>query len=716
MTDSGDFFPTYLQWLAEHSDNTLTEFFSRIITITAPTTVDIPTQNDTALGSLLNHLNSTELAVLHAAAELDAGREPATVADFTDTLTELFDIANTPDNHQPQSQDVTTAAVTLMRLGLLYSPAVSLDHSDEDLAAAWLDAQGFAVVPQVSAAFDPGTNHLWRLVDANRNPLPANQLEDQFHQHPDRQRAILRMLHSNGGVGHSAAFAPGANPDHPLARMLNEGLLDRLDNTTVRVTGRLQQIFNAVAVAPPGGVWTSHTNECPGTADSDSVVARLVQQLSEWSDALSDLATEPITPLNHGGIGIREIRKIANRTTATEPIITEQLTYFLELGLLSYGATVPAFGGSDAPLFALSDAGLDFLEADLATQWFTVIDAWLHATYAPWLVDGAEIRIGQPEAYDPHAAQLRAILPQLLVQDGPELADMQRQLWHDAPFLAWTTTHDMWQTVLHEAHVLGLATIDGNQFQATAVAAMVAAGKEWASDLHTLLPAPVDTLITQGDHTILAPGPLAPEDGQLLAAFATKESSGIATVWRVTIDTIRRALSRGHSGESILDFLISMAPGNSPEAIPQSLRYLVMDAAQGWDESLEPTATPRYHIDPDVAEDQTHTEEAMINAMLDNIHTYREWLNDQDEVLGLGSVSTAADPTTITELLRTAAHAGHCVEVRYANSEGTPQQITGTVVMLGPTMFSITSQHDGSSTTVHPHRLIAARLLHDIHE
>ena len=62
-----------------------------------------------------------------------------------------------------------------------------------------------------------------------------------------------------------------------------------------------------------------------------------------------------------------------------------------------------------------------------------------------------------------------------------------------------------------------------------------------------LLPEPVDHVLAQPDLSLIAPGPLVAELADTLAVVADVESSGGATVFRVSESSVRRALDAGWS-------------------------------------------------------------------------------------------------------------------------------------------------------------------------
>src|SRR5204862_3700425 len=97
-----------------------------------------------------------------------------------------------------------------------------------------------------------------------------------------------------------------------------------------------------------------------------------------------------------------------------------------------------------------------------------------------------------------------------------------------------------------------------------------------ARALATLLPAPVDHVLLQADMTAVAPGPLTRDLGRELALLADVESTGHATVYRFSEQSVRRALDAGRSATEIHELLTHV----SSTPVPQPLTYLVDDIAR----------------------------------------------------------------------------------------------------------------------------------------
>lgn len=97
-----------------------------------------------------------------------------------------------------------------------------------------------------------------------------------------------------------------------------------------------------------------------------------------------------------------------------------------------------------------------------------------------------------------------------------------------------------------------------------------------ADALGPLLPEPVEELLLQADLTAVAPGPLVPRVAARLARMADVESTGAATVYRFTEDSLRRAFDSGLTAEDLHDDLARWGR----TGIPQGLTYLIDDTAR----------------------------------------------------------------------------------------------------------------------------------------
>ena len=176
-------------------------------------------------------------------------------------------------------------------------------------------------------------------------------------------------------------------------------------------------------------------------------------------------------------------------------------------------------------------------------------------------------------------------------------------MWRVNPAVAHAATQGMWDELFSEARRLGLMVDATAAFSMAELATVLSSPndvelQEVQSSLSTrlshLLPKPVQYLIIQSDHTIMAPGLLSPSDAARLRSIAVQESSGMASVWRVTTEAILRAYTDGATREELESFLAAMTPGY---AVPQSLQYTIADAERLYQNAAANPA-PLFHKTP----------------------------------------------------------------------------------------------------------------------
>jgi hypothetical protein len=130
------------------------------------------------------------------------------------------------------------------------------------------------------------------------------------------------------------------------------------------------------------------------------------------------------------------------------------------------------------------------------------------------------------------------------------------------------------EAVLAEADLLGLTAAGGVTGYTRTLLSGSAAAAEHA--LSAALPDPVDHFLVQPDLTVVVPGPPEPAMGAELTLLADLESTGGASVYRITERSVRRALDAGRSGEQLAEFVRA----HSRTPVPQALSYLIDDSAR----------------------------------------------------------------------------------------------------------------------------------------
>ncbi|MFC5137745.1 helicase-associated domain-containing protein [Actinomycetospora rhizophila] len=468
----------------------------------------------------------------------------------------------------------------------------------ESRALCWPD--GSTLVPDLPAA-DPEATTGLRAVPALRDvsvrypgglgrPAPefsAIATADDFaavvDALPADERAVVEALAADGPVGRSRAQGPD---DGPVGRLLAAGLLHRVDHETVELTR--EAALGVRGDRPLGDVALTDPMPAPrvrAPADVDATAAgeilELVRRaevvLASWSDA-------PPAVLRSGGLGVRDLRRVARELGLTEADAALLVEVLAGAGLIAVSE------GAD-PAWTPTVTVDRWFAAGPDVRWVMLARGWLDTPRAPSLVGARDVGdklIGplSDEARRPWAPALRRrVLDRLREFDdgaGPPSADdLVASLAWRAPRKGGSRRDDMIRTVLREATTMGLVAHD----------AITSAARELlvpargpgddpdgaaAAALRRALPDPVDHVLLQADLTAVAPGRLEPELAAALDRVADVESAGGATVYRISEASVRRALDLGQTAADLHELFAT----RSATPVPQGLTYLVDDVAR----------------------------------------------------------------------------------------------------------------------------------------
>ncbi len=312
------------------------------------------------------------------------------------------------------------------------------------------------------------------------------------------------------------------------------------------------------------------------TAQAETITTPQVSVVHSVQRVLAILGTSPAQQLTAGGVGVRELRRIAKELGGTEG----EVRLWLELAA-AFGLLMPGDEGDVLP----TGAADTWLAKPPGAQLTDLIMAWRTIEAVPTYRVNAEGK-AQP-ALDPAdttciGPPLRADLLGLLAEhpagtaftDLDSLADMIA--WHHplryhsaealSPHLVAT-----W----HEAQCLGLVA-DATLSALGWTLAVGASYQELAESAEQILPAPVDRATFLPDLTAVVSGPPSAHLAGLLDAVAELESSDTASTWRFSPSSVRRALDGGITADGVLAQLTEIAD----RPLPQPVEYLIKDAAR----------------------------------------------------------------------------------------------------------------------------------------
>ncbi len=409
---------------------------------------------------------------------------------------------------------------------------------------------------------------------------------------PPQARQVLDRLVWGPPVGAVAdADRPvrAGSAGSPVEWLLAHGLLAVADPGHVLLPREIGlalrggKVHRRAEVGPPAlALKDRPARQVEGTAGQAAAEAvRLVEELCEhWS-------TTPLSVLRAGGIGVRDLRRLASTLDVDESTAALVAEIALAAGLVADdGEADPSW--LPTPQYDLWRA------AGTGERWTRLAAGWLESPRAAGLIgsrgpkDGLIAALG-PEVERPQARTVRQQALSALAraapasgsQTRPALADpagsgLLAQLDWAAPrrggaarasLLSWTLNEAAW------LGLIGLGALSG--FGRLLVTAPDDPGPAGAL-LDATLPEPVDHVLLQADLTAVAPGQLLPDLERELSVMAEIESRGGAGVFRFTAASIRRALDAGRTGDELLAWLSA----NSRTPVPQPLSYLIADSAR----------------------------------------------------------------------------------------------------------------------------------------
>jgi hypothetical protein len=479
-----------------------------------------------------------------------------------------------------------TAPVPVAKLLTLIgdrAPEAEVLDALEDLkgrALAWGDLD-------VRVTADAGGGLPWyvgqvTLEDASQSPEQIAALIDGLN---DPQRELLDRLLEGSPLGRTRDAAPGAPADRPVPQLIAIGLLRRIDADTVILPRNVGQVMRGeepgpIQLAAPDPVVSTTT-----PADADAAAAgAIIDLLRELDVLLETLSTAPISELRSGGLGVREIRRLAKITGVDEARLGLILELAAAAGLIASGIPDPQPAAGDPPYWAPTVAADRYSETSTAERWHLMATTWLDLAARPALI-GSRGPDAKPYAalsdslYSTAAPLDRRLLLGMLAGLPPG-AGVDKNTASAA--LIWRRPR--WSSrlqpppiadLLDEAQHLGLVGrgaistpgrvfIDGSD-DAEAIAAMA-----------RVLPTPIDHFLVQADLTVVVPGPLQRHLAEELSKVAIVESAGTAMVYRVSEPSIRHALDIGKTAEE----LHSLFRKHSKTPVPQGLTYLIDDVAR----------------------------------------------------------------------------------------------------------------------------------------
>lgn len=410
-------------------------------------------------------------------------------------------------------------------------------------------------------------------------------LADRLAALDEAQHELLRKLLEGSPVGRTRDAAPGTPPDRPVQRLLSAGLLRQLDSETVilpRLVGQALrgELPGPVTMTPPDPVVSTTT-----AADVDAVAAgAVIDLLREVELVLDTLSAHPVPELRSGGLGVRDLKRLAKNTGIEERRLGLILELSAAAGLIAAGMPEPEPPDDAGPFWTPTVASDRFVESPTAAKWHLLASTWLDLPGRPGLIgnrgpDGKPYAALSDSLFSTAAPLDRRLLLEVLA-DLPPGAGVDAK----EASLAMIWRRPRWAVrlqpapvgdLLTEAHALGVM---GRGAIASPIRALLAGDppEDVVKAMDKVLPKPIDHFLLQADLTVVVPGPLERDLAEQLAAVADVESAGAAMVYRISEASVRRALDTGRTAGD----LHSLFSRHSKTPVPQGLTYLIDDVAR----------------------------------------------------------------------------------------------------------------------------------------
>ena len=585
-------FPPFRRWLAARSDGFLADVLRNRPDALSPP----PRSSDALAGRLqvrssvhraLADLDALELGVLEAAIDLGGDAEPVRAADVVDELRSSLAAAGVPAKDRPTIAHAREALDGLRSRALIHGDGPGgagafSGRSTRKSADDWEDH--LMVADEAVAALPPG----WRLIPRPGEPSVA-ELRSALDAADERQKKLLGTLAEAGGLGTTRDASEDADPSLPVPRLIAAGLLTRVDAGHVRLPRVVARLLRGQgpalrALTPSARVRGEAfvDPDAPRRAD-EAGAGQGLEITRRMSRLLDHLGVAPVALNRDATVGVRAAANLAKELGDPVAEIHRLVSLGVAAGLIGRGEIMAVEAREGAQFLAPTRAAAEWLAEPLAAQWARLLHGWWASPFGPWRVGGVDDS-GQPVRLLSDASRSDLLPRRRVLATAPYVqatagVSLDREEWHeDQHFLfpvAAAAAPDEEQRVLaEEARWIGAVAVGA----ATTWLRLLhrGAGAAIAAAVAAITPPEVEQVIVQSDMTVLVPGPLPRQLQAELELMAELESPGLASMYRISEDSLRRALDAGRSAADLDAWFRRHTLGE----IPQALSYLVAEVAR----------------------------------------------------------------------------------------------------------------------------------------
>lgn len=302
------------------------------------------------------------------------------------------------------------------------------------------------------------------------------------------------------------------------------------------VSSPTEQHHGGHASVPSGA---RSTQTIPITAPESLASERAFEALSAVAEMVIELTQMPARELGRGGLGQPDTKRMAESMHVEPTAVT---TYF-DLARRAGFVTLESTGWLSTP------DGERWLRGSIVDRWSLLASTWLESV----------------------PTEVRAALAPL-AQSSWGQALTSYAAWLYPAGSGWITAQ--LARVTAQAEALGITTT--GHPTSVGVTVLEKGADAAAALLADSLPHQVDNVYIQHDLSIVSPGPLNPTADLRLRGIAGLEARAQAASYRLSAESVTKALSSGETADSILEFLSKI----SLTGIPQPVDYLVRESAK----------------------------------------------------------------------------------------------------------------------------------------
>ncbi|MFD3512531.1 helicase-associated domain-containing protein [Streptomyces sp. NPDC058657] len=341
-----------------------------------------------------------------------------------------------------------------------------------------------------------------------------------------------------------------------------------------------------VALALRGPDWRASFDPAPPAAEMVSIGAAEVEReaaaaatrfAAHAASVLSVCSSAPPAQLKSGGVGARELGRIGKAAQADDAVVRIVTEAAYSVGLL-------ATDGHRVAPTRMYDA---WAAQEPAAQFAVLLQAWWNLALTPSQARNEDDKVLPALAGTSPCDGCLQAREGLLTAAARLPEGMGIQVTTDlGPLVAWhrPLAHLSFQdeapfaTAVREAEMLGV--IARGALSPLGAGLLAGNAEELAAQCRRLLPEATGTARLGSDLTAVVSGTPTASLAQLLDATADRETSGTASVWRFSAESIRRALDAGRTADKVSAELAAIAEGVRAAALPQPLSHLIADAAR----------------------------------------------------------------------------------------------------------------------------------------